>query len=37
MVQLTTGIADDARISTSEGMVFDRHIALLVVGDVEES
>ena len=36
-LQLTTGIDDDARIPCSEGMIIERHRALLVVGDVDES
>ena len=35
-LQLTTGIADDARIPSSEGMITENHRALLVIGDVEE-
>ena len=34
-LQLTTGIADDARIPSSEGNIIERHRALLVVGDVK--
>ena len=35
---VTTGIVDGARVPSSEGMVIERHRALLlVVGDIEES
>ena len=36
-LQLTSGIADDARIPSSEGIMIERHRALLEVGDGEES
>ena len=34
-LQLTTGIADDARIPSSEGNIIERHRAQLAVGDVK--
>ena len=36
-LQSTTGIADDARLPSREGMIIEKHRALLVVGDVEKS
>ena len=36
-LQPTTGIADDARIPSREGIIIEKHRALLVVGDVEKS